>query len=57
MIKSGVILSEHSESKDLRTEILHSVNDNAKILRLHFVALRMTCLLVCAFFSLADESR
>ena len=37
-----VILSEHSESKDLRTCDTLKQNNRAQILRLHFVPLRMT---------------
>ena len=42
----AVILSEQRESKDLRTKYLLSSSDSAKILRLHFISLRMTGLRV-----------
>ena len=40
--KRCVILSERSESKNLRTEGQQCRNDNAKILRRGFALLRMT---------------
>ena len=44
-LRGPVILSEQSESKDLRTTNAAKQIFSAKILRLHFVPLRMTTML------------
>ena len=47
--KAAVILSEHSESKDLRTDFTANVIINAQISRLGIASLEMTDLLHCTF--------
>ena len=42
LTNTPVILSERSESKNLRTIDTHTSRFDQKILRLHFVPLRMT---------------
>ena len=55
--KSGVILSDRRESKDLRTDFTANVTVSAKILRLRCAPLRMTDLRHCALYLLAYERR
>ena len=54
---NGVILSERSEPKDLRTDLRAKVNQVRGFFDFAFAPLRMTNLLAGHIYHLADESR